>query len=107
MSKHCQHLLSLHPIILHSAESQALFAFIQGVLAKSPETPIPEAIILFEQTFCIEDFNRRSALRRYYRMIQTSMRDKKVFTYDDTRKTQSKRKNGQVLRKSLGTPSGA
>mgnify|MGYP000246314176 FL=1 len=81
MSKHCQHLSGLHPILLSAAERQALFMFVQGVLAASPRTTIPEAIKLFEKTFGLEDFNRKSALTKYYRMLELSMNDNKIFNY--------------------------
>lgn len=102
MPKECRHIAGLHPIILQNAEAQALFVFVRGVLAISPEASVTEAIRLFENEFGLEDFNRKSAKVRYYRMLESYMKNTKLFAHD-TRTTSGNGKVSHVLAKSVGT----
>lgn len=79
MAQHQQHLLCLHGVIRRNASSQMMFAFVRGVLACKPETPILDALRMFETEFQIEEFSIKSTECTYYRMLHEYMNQNNIF----------------------------
>ena len=91
MGKHHEHLHCLHGILRRTATDQMMFAFVRGVLSCRSDTSVMQAIRMFEQEFCIEDFNANSAKWTYYRMLKDYIPQNSIF---NEKQKQAKLQNG-------------